>query len=85
MEHYLDRGKDKPFAAKYSCYFLLYFEEFNYINNAIRREKEIKKWNREKKEDLIKSKNPEMRFLNVDLFGSWPPGGKWVHRRDAEC
>src|SRR4030095_1622929 len=84
MENYLDRGKDKPFAAKYSCYFLLYYELFDYINNAIKREKEIKKWSREKKEDLIRSKNPEMKFLNDELFGKWPPGGEWVHRRDVE-
>ena len=83
MEHYLDRGKDKPFAAKYSCHNLLYYELFDYINNAIKREKEIKKWSRAKKEELIRSMNPEMKFLNVELFGKWPPGGEWGHRRDA--
>lgn len=72
LEHYLDRGNPKHFSSKYSCYYLLYYEEFVYIDKAIKREKEIKKWNRKKKEDLIKTKNPEFRFLNVDLFGEWP-------------
>ena len=39
------------------------YEEFDYINNAIDRETELKKWNREKKENLIDAKNPEWREL----------------------
>lgn len=47
----------------------------NYIYKAIAREKEIKGWKREKKEQLIKSENPEMNFLNDTLFDEWPPKG----------
>ena len=38
---------------------------FSDINQAIDREKQIKKWRREKKENLIKTMNPEMKDLYV--------------------
>jgi len=34
-------------------------------------------WSRKKKETLIRTKNPEFRFLNIDLLGSWPPPDRW--------
>lgn len=52
------------FASKYNIEFLVYFEKFIWVEEAILREKEIKKWRREKKLDLIKSFNPEFEFLN---------------------
>lgn len=57
----------KTFASKYNVHFLLYFEKFTWIQEAIAREKEIKKWRREKKLALIKTINPELNFLN-NLF-----------------
>ncbi len=35
-------GKHSGFTKKYNCNILVYYEEFDYINNAILREKEIK-------------------------------------------
>ena len=52
------------FASKYNIEFLVYFEKFIWVEEAILREKEIKKWRREKKLDLIKNFNPEFEFLN---------------------
>ena len=72
-EHWLNRGKDDTFAGKYHCYNLIYFENFQYINLAIVREKEIKGWRRQKKIDLIATTNPSWAFLNISIFGSWPP------------
>jgi putative endonuclease len=46
---------------------LLYFETFQEVRLAIAREKEIKKWRREKKNKLVKLKNPEWRDLNFDF------------------
>ena len=46
---------------------MLYYEEFNVVNDAIAREKEIKAWRREKKEKLIATMNPEKRNLAIDL------------------
>lgn len=51
------------FTAKYNLEYCIYYEEFHYIDLAIQREKELKKWNRKKKEDLINSINPEWKEL----------------------
>jgi len=73
LEHGLNAGNPETFAGKYHCFNLLYYEEFKYVNDAIAREKEIKKWRRNKKEQLINSVNPEWRFLNKEL-GLYPFG-----------
>ena len=51
IEHWVNRSNPKTFAGKYYCYNLIYFEELQYINDAIAREKEIKGWRRQKKLD----------------------------------
>ncbi len=66
-EHYDNRGGSTTFAGKYYCYYLLYYERFSDIKHAINREKELKKWNREKKMNLIKQTNPELKFLNDEI------------------
>jgi putative endonuclease len=73
FEHWSKRGQPGTFAGKYFCHNLIYYESFKYVNDAIAREKELKKWNRKKKEQLIASKNPEWLFLNTELFDTWPP------------
>ena len=75
-EHYFNRGNSKTFAGKFYCYNLVYFEEFQYIHDAIAREKELKGWNRSKKDALIKTKNPEWTFLNTIICRHWPPTEK---------
>jgi putative endonuclease len=45
---------------------LVYFEAFNDVRNAIAREKQIKRWRRQKKLALIRTQNPEMRDLSAD-------------------
>ena len=66
-EHAENKGNRNTFAGKYYCYNLIYYEHFSHINQAIEREKEIKKWRREKKEALIATMNPEWRFLNDEI------------------
>jgi putative endonuclease len=80
LEHYLNKGNNNSFAGRYYCYFLVYYEAFQYINSAIEREKEIKSWVRIKKEELITLFNPQWDFLNKALFGNWPPIEKTGHR-----
>ena len=72
IEHYLCRGKRKTFAGRYFCYCLIYYERFTYVDQAIRREKEIKGWTRKKKLALIKEMNPDFRYLNEEIM-EWPP------------
>lgn len=62
----IDFGEN-DFAAKYNACYLLYFERFVWIQEAISREKEMKKWRREKKIELIRIANPKFTFLN-NLF-----------------
>lgn len=57
---------NEGFTKKYKCHYLIYYEYFTHIGMAIHREKEIKKWRREKKEKLISSLNPDWEFLNSD-------------------
>ena len=82
VEHYMDRGNEKTFTGKYHVFYLLFYESSDYVNNAIKREKEIKGWRRSKKEQLINAFNPEWKFLNVELFGKWPPDDLF-HRRNG--
>ena len=57
----------KAFTSKYKCFHLIYYDRFQYIEDAIRREKQIKGWLRVKKEILITDFNPKWRFLNDDI------------------
>jgi putative endonuclease len=72
-EHYDNRGNPKTFAGRYWCYNLVYYEWHQYVFNAITREKEIKKWYRWEKDQLIGKFNPDWAFLNVSICGHWPP------------
>jgi putative endonuclease len=51
------------FTEKYNVDKLVYFEETNDVRSALSREKEIKKWRREKKDALVLAMNPEWRDL----------------------
>ena len=54
------------FSSKYNCVNLVYFERFNDIEKAIKREKQLKAWKREWKNDLIKKENPRFYDLAID-------------------
>lgn len=56
------------FTKKYNCNKLIYYERYQNINDAISREKEIKKWRRENKIKLFEPTNPGWRDLFKDLL-----------------
>jgi putative endonuclease len=56
------------FTKKYNLNKLVYFELFYDMGTAIKREKEIKKWRREKKNNLVESKNPSWKDLSLELI-----------------
>ena len=60
-------GTIPGFTQKYNCHKLVYFEEYTDIDQAISREKQLKKWSRPKKEALIDTKNKERE----DLMPYW--------------
>ena len=64
-EHKSDMGS--LFARKYHLKFLIYFEEFSEIHQAIAREKQLKNWHKEWKWNLVKSMNPDLKDLYEDL------------------
>jgi putative endonuclease len=82
VEHYVDRIEKKTFTGKYNCHFLIFYEIYKYVNDAIEREKEIKGWTRAKKVNLITDFTPGWEFLNKELLGEWPPKNTY-HRKDT--
>lgn len=58
------RAINKGFTQKYKCKYLIYYEVFSSVIEAIRREKQIKKYRKEKKINLVNGFNPEWKFLN---------------------
>ena len=66
-EHKL--GCVKGFTEKYSLKQLVYVEQFEYVNNAIAREKQLKGWHRAWKINLIEKGNPEWIDLYEKIFG----------------
>ena len=62
--HSNPEANSKHFSHKFNCKYLIYLEHYKNIDIAIKREKQLKKWSRKKKEDLINSKNSNWIFLN---------------------
>ena len=58
-------GLVQGFTNKYKIHKLVHYESFARIEDAILREKRLKKWNREWKMRLIRKSNPECK----DLYG----------------
>jgi len=56
----------KGFTQKYNVNKLVYYEETNDVIAALSREKEIKKWRREKKNQLVNHINPAWRDLAME-------------------
>ena len=56
----------KGFTNKYNINKLVYFELTDSIESAIKREKQLKRWHREWKLNLIKENNPDFKDLSLD-------------------
>jgi putative endonuclease len=62
-------GAIPGFTKKYNCHYLIYFETYDEVDQAIAREKQLKPWSRVKKKALIARMNPEWKDLAEDWFG----------------
>jgi putative endonuclease len=60
-------GEGSAFVKKYNLHDLIYYEYFERITDAIDREKQLKRWHRDWKINLIKSINPRMEDLKHQL------------------
>ncbi|WP_297986319.1 GIY-YIG nuclease family protein [uncultured Chryseobacterium sp.] len=67
LKQHVEKFNPESFTSKYNVHFLIYYEKFGWIQEAIQREKEIKNLSRIKKLNLIRDFNPNMEFLN-NLF-----------------
>lgn len=56
------------FSSKYNICKLVYYEIYNDINEAIKREKQIKAGSRKKKQELIKKINPDFKDLYEEII-----------------
>jgi putative endonuclease len=68
----------KSFTESYKVDHLVYYERFNDARSAIAREKEIKGWRRDKKNELVRALNPKWKDLGQELFD--PKSGEVTDR-----
>ena len=64
-KHHLDHDS---YTAKYNIHKLVYFESTSDVKAAIEREKQIKGWNRKRKNKLVESKNPSWAELYESIL-----------------
>ena len=76
-EHKNDLGSE--FCTENGCKFLVYYDVFDDIEEAIKREKAVKAWKRRWKTELISRTNPNWRDLHEDLNIS--PSTQTSHQR----
>ena len=60
-------GKIEGFTKKYNCHKLVWFQHTNDVTSAITKEKRMKKWKREYKENVIREMNPDWTDLYDEL------------------
>jgi len=60
-------GVHEGFSRRYKLKRLVYLEEFTRIEDAILREKQLKRWKRQWKINLINRQNPEWRDLAAEM------------------
>jgi putative endonuclease len=64
-EHRYEKGS--KFTSRYNCFDLIYYEVHQSIEAAIDREKQLKRYHREWKLNLIRSVNPELKDLSEEV------------------
>ena len=66
LEH--KQALKRGFTSRYRINRLVYYEEYTFVNDAIAREKQIKKWGTAKKRALIESLNPKWKDLSMGWY-----------------
>ena len=78
-------GTFEGFTKHYKVKRLVYFELFSDVNQALTREKQLKKWNRQWKIDLIEKRKPEWIDLSTVSYQTpfvEPPTNGFPHSRE---
>ena len=68
LERRLFEHRNKAFTSEYNVDKLVYYEQTDDISAAILREKQLKKWNRKWKIELIEKGNPQWRDLSISWY-----------------
>lgn len=68
VKQHKEGADPKGFTSRYRVNRLVYYEEYDNVYDAIEREKQIKRWRREKKVALIESVNPGWKDLSLDYL-----------------
>ena len=68
MHEHKSKLNPNSFTAKYNVSYLLYYEHYGWVQQAIEREKEIKLLKRDRKLELIKNFNSNLDFLNDTIW-----------------
>ena len=68
VQEHRDKIYSTSFTAKYNCEYLVYYEGYQLIQEAIAREKQLKKWHRTWKNALVDKVNVEWKDLYGDLL-----------------
>ncbi len=63
---------NEGFTERYHCDRLVWFESYQDVRNAIAREKQLKRWRREKKIALIEKTNPAWIDLSIEWYDLEP-------------
>jgi putative endonuclease len=63
----------KCFTARYNVVYLMYSENYKYVEDAISREKQLKNWKKQWKIELIEKENPTWRDLYNDMLYRYNP------------
>jgi len=61
------RKQVRGFTSRYKVHVLVWYESYGDVNDAIAREKQLKKWERRWKLELIETLNPTWKDLYLDL------------------
>jgi putative endonuclease len=62
------KGREPGFTSRYRIHWLVYYESYRDVRQAITRETQVKAWRREKKVALIETENPAWTDLAADWF-----------------
>jgi len=66
FEHKAHQGS--AFCKKYNLEELMYYEHYDFMQDAIDREKQLKRWHKDWKWNLVRSMNPELKDLSAPWF-----------------
>ena len=61
------QGILEGFTKRYKLHKVVYYESFSQVKDAIAREKQLKRWHRSWKDDLIQTQNPDWKDLSSNL------------------